>query len=75
MAETFYSEKNCTYFNSAQKNPSYLNFSTQGLLTHWSIFDKKLSNAINLGENFYKNSIILAEIDRNLDFLGHTSMK
>ena len=45
------------------------------LLTHCSIFDKQLLNAIDLGENFYKNSIFLAEIDKNHDFLGHTSMK
>ena len=44
-------------------------------LAHCSIFDKSLSNAIDLGENFYMNSRFLANIDKNLDFLGHTSMK
>ena len=39
-------------------------------LTHCSIFDKRLSNAIDLGENFHKNSIFLAKIDKNLDFFG-----
>ena len=44
-------------------------------LSYCSIFDKRLSSAIDLGEIFYKNSTFLAEIDKNLDLLGHTSMK
>ena len=44
-------------------------------LTHCLIFDKRLSNAIDLGKNFYKNSIFLAEIDNNIDLLGLASIK
>ena len=42
-----------------------------GILTHCQIFDKSLSNAMDMPENFYKNGMILAEIDKNLDCLGH----
>ena len=44
-------------------------------LAHCLIFDKKLSNAMDMPENFYKNGIILAEIDKNLDCLGHISIE
>ena len=40
------------------------------IVAHCSIFDKKLSNAINFGEKFYRNSIFLARIDKNLKFFG-----
>ena len=45
------------------------------LITHCLIFDKKLSNAMDMPENFYKNGIILAEIDKNLGCLGHISIE
>ena len=44
-------------------------------LTHCQIFDKNLSNGMDMPENFYKNGIILAEIDKNLDCLGHISIE
>ena len=46
-----------------------------GILTHCQIFDKSLSNAMDMPENFYRNSIILAEINKHLDCLGHISIK
>ena len=44
-------------------------------ISHCLIFDKKLSNGMDMPENFYKNGIILAEIDKNLDCLGNISIE
>ena len=40
-------------------------------MAHCSIFNKEISNAMNAHEYFIRIGYYLAQIDKNLNFLGH----
>ena len=55
--------------NKQTDRPLAINDYSEDLFKHCLILDKKLSNALDMPENLYTNSMILAEIDNNTDWV------